>query len=90
MNFQKKPSQQVLDVLEKKGISHLREYLEYYAFPQTFGSTSGPHGGIGGMSMSVFTVEAWVHTGDYVGESFTIYECAGLIKFVKGEYKAHW
>ena len=33
--------------------------LEYYAWPQTFGSTSGPFRGIGGQAMSTFTIEAW-------------------------------
>lgn len=35
-------------------------YLEYYAWPQVFGSTAGPFGGIGGQAMTTFTVEAWV------------------------------
>lgn len=30
---------------------------EYYAYPQTFGSTAGAHGGIGGAAMSTFTTE---------------------------------
>lgn len=33
--------------------------LEYYAWPQVFGSTAGPFGGIGGQAMTTFTVEAW-------------------------------
>lgn len=33
--------------------------LTYYAWPQLFGSTAGPFGGIGGQAMSTFTIEAW-------------------------------
>lgn len=37
------------------------EYLEYYAWPHMFSSTAGPFGGIGGQSMSTFTLEAWAY-----------------------------
>tara|TARA_B100000809_G_C15139378_1_gene532325 strand:- start:2484 stop:2756 length:273 start_codon:yes stop_codon:yes gene_type:complete len=33
--------------------------LNYSSWTETFGSTSGPFGGIGGKAMSVFTIEAW-------------------------------
>lgn len=33
--------------------------LQYFAWPQTFGSTAGPFGGIGGQAVSTFTIEAW-------------------------------
>lgn len=36
------------------------EELEYWAYPQSFGSTSGPFGGIGGQAFTTFTTEAWV------------------------------
>lgn len=35
------------------------QYLEYFAWPQQFGSTTGPFGGIGGQAISTFTLEAW-------------------------------
>lgn len=34
--------------------------LDYWAWPQVFGSTAGPFGGIGGQAMTTFTIEAWV------------------------------
>ena len=33
--------------------------LVYYAWPEIFGSTAGPFGGIGGQAMTSFTIEAW-------------------------------
>lgn len=35
------------------------DYLDYWAWPQVFGSTVGPFGGIGGQAMTTFTIEAW-------------------------------
>lgn len=32
------------------------KYIEWYSWPETFGSTSGPHGGIGGQTMTSFQV----------------------------------
>lgn len=40
--------------------------VDYYAWPQTFGSTSGPFGGIGGQTISCFTIEAYAFAGDAV------------------------
>lgn len=37
--------------------------LDYYAWPQTYGSTAGPFGGIGGQAMSTFTLEAFENMG---------------------------
>ena len=34
--------------------------FQHYTFPKTFGSTSGPFGGIGGSAMTTFTMEAFV------------------------------
>lgn len=36
------------------------ENPEYWAWPETFGSTTGPFRGIGGSAMTTFTMEAWV------------------------------
>ena len=49
--------------------------LEYYAWPEVFGTTSGPFYGIGGASMSTFTIEAWVN--ESTGEC--IYFCLGKV-----------
>lgn len=90
MNFQQKPTESILNVLKKKELLHLSDSLEYYAFPQLFGSTTGPSGGIGGQSMSTFTVHAWVYSGFYEVPPFTIYECNGVVKVREGEYKGSW
>lgn len=37
-------------------------YLQYYAWPQVFGSTAGPFGGVGGAAITSFIIEAW-HDG---------------------------
>jgi hypothetical protein len=36
-----------------------QDELNYSSWTETFGSTSGPFGGIGGQAISVFTIEAW-------------------------------
>jgi len=36
--------------------------LEYWAWPQVYGSTTGPFGGLGGQALTTFTIEAW-HNG---------------------------
>ena len=33
--------------------------IMYYAWPQTFSSTTGPFGGFGGQAISTFTIEAY-------------------------------
>lgn len=33
--------------------------ISYYSWPQTFGSTAGPFGGIGGQMISIFQIEAY-------------------------------
>lgn len=42
------------------------EMLLYYAWPQTFSSTTGPFGGIGGQAFSIFTIEAYSDGRDAV------------------------
>lgn len=39
------------------------DYLDYWAWPQVFGSTAGPFGGVGGQAMTTFTIEAWEQDG---------------------------
>ena len=34
------------------------EYIMYYAWPETFASTAGPFGGIGGQAITTMTMEA--------------------------------
>ncbi len=75
MNYQKLPPQDVIDIFKAANVEYF--YFDYYAYPQTFGSTSGPRGVIGGCAMSKFTVEAWVCNG--CGP--TVYQCAGMFYF---------
>jgi len=46
--------------------SYIESQLSYYAWPQVFGSTAGPFGGIGGQAISTFTIEAW----EFMGHAF--------------------
>jgi hypothetical protein len=84
MDFQKEPPEKVLDILKKEKVEYLG--LDYFAFPETFGSTAGPRKGIGGSAMSTFTVEAYVCDG--IGP--TVYVCTSEYKFTKGRYQASW
>ncbi len=53
------------------------EQPHYYAWPESFGSTSGPFRGIGGQAITTFTIEAWA------GETEALYVCNGkLVKRV--------
>jgi len=36
--------------------------LIYISWPELFGSTTGPFGGIGGQAMTWFRMEAWINT----------------------------
>ena len=83
MNYQKEMPKEVIDIFKREGIDCYN--FDYYAFPEIFSSTSGPHGGIGGAAMSKFTVEAYVHE-----DVATVYVCSGKFKFKKGKYIARW
>ena len=50
------------------------EDLEYYSFPQSFGSTAGPFGGIGGQAITSFQIEVFTH--QYGGYGAVIF-CGG-------------
>lgn len=47
--------------------------LTYYSFPKTYGSTSGPFGGIGGAAVTTFQIEA------YSDGITTVYFCGNKI-----------
>jgi hypothetical protein len=64
------PSVSWATVLETLGEN---ERPVYYAWPEQFGSTTGPFKGIGGAAMSTFTVEAWV------GSEKTVLCCNGKV-----------
>ena len=59
MNYQHKAPASVIKIFEDYGESTTE--IDYYAWPQTFGSTCGPRKGIGGQAMTSFTVEAYVN-----------------------------
>ena len=54
----KEPAMTLLGAKYPDATNHSDE-LEYWAWPQVFGSTTGPFGGIGGQAMTTFTIEAW-------------------------------
>lgn len=67
MNLQHVSKEQALQFIKSKfgeetvkGWWITEDTLEYWAYPQVFGSTAGPFGGIGGQAMTTFTIEAWV------------------------------
>ena len=78
MDRQIQPSQEIIDLFTKHGVAH--PFLEYYAWPQVFGSTKGPRPGLAGQAMTTFTVIAWV---DQTGA--VIYECNDMYYFSTGE-----
>lgn len=84
MNYQKEAPEEVIDMFRHHGIEPFN--LDYHAFPETFGSTAGARGGIGGAAMTTFTVEAYVCSH----ENATVYVCDGVQKFARGKYKANW
>ena len=89
MNYQNKPPREVIDILKKNNIQYYD--LSYYAWPEIFGSTAGPCGGIGGQAMSCFTIEAWVCDGD----SPTVFTCCGMYYLDKDRFQPlksvkHW
>lgn len=67
------------------------EMLSYYAWPQTYGSTSGPFPGFGGQAMSTFTIEAYSDGRDAIlfckGKPFKRIQRFDPCKAVRGEYR---
>ena len=88
MNSQKQPPERVKELLKELGIKYI--HLSYYAYPETFGSTAGPYGGIGGQAMTTFTIEAW--ESDMDGK--TLYTCGNMFhvedRFEYGKYIRSW
>jgi len=81
MQYQYDAPPEVLAILDKRDVGYFN--VNYYAWPQMFGSTAGPCHGIGGQSMSTFTVQAWVC--DDAGP--TVYTCAGMYYFEDEPFK---
>lgn len=64
---------------------HFNEsYLDYWAYPQIFGSTAGPFnapGRVSGQAMTTFTIEAWAY------ENYAVLFCQGAILKTTDEWK---
>lgn len=57
MNYQKQSDNRELAAKE---LGVPESYIDYYAWPETFASTAGPFGGVGGQAITSFTIEAYV------------------------------
>jgi hypothetical protein len=81
MNYQHPTPLAVLAVFDR----HHEPYthLNYYAWPQLFGTTAGPRRGIAGQAMTTFTVEAYVN----IASGSTVYTCAGMYNFIRGKFQ---
>lgn len=62
--------------------------LEWYSWPESFGSTSGPRGGIGGCMITRFQVYAFeIYTEE---EYLTLKWCGGVWKKWDREFMGRW
>lgn len=62
----------------------LPEEVEWYSWPQVFGTTAGPNGGAGGNMMTTFQVFAFDAPGDKSRY------CAGQWRKWNGEFQQKW
>lgn len=60
--------------------------LEMFSWPESFGNTSGPHGGIGGTAITQFQVYAFRCGSSKAGIKY----CSGVRKAWNGEFMEHW
>jgi len=60
--------------------------IEYFSWPQTFGSTAGPGGGIGGSVMTDFQIFAFRIKGQLKG----IQTCANYWRPWSGQLEEYW
>lgn len=64
--------------------------LEVYTWPETFGSTAGPHGGIGGQAISTFQVWGFYNSAwDKQSWGGVLY-CSGVWKGWRNPSKRDW
>lgn len=79
MNYQKNDEsiEQFKKMASEKFGCH-PDLLDYYAWPQNFGSTTGPFSGIGGQAISTFTIEALAS-----GRKALLFSSGRLIRFTK-------
>jgi len=71
------------DVAKREGC--YPDDVQWYSWPQAFGSTSGPRGGIGGQMVTSFQVYAF---DPLVGRKQKF--CAGVWKEWNGEFQGNW
>jgi hypothetical protein len=71
-------------------LNRYEEELSYYAWPQIFSSTSGPFDGIGGQSISTFTIECWTDGKQAIlycnDKEFLYIKKFNIIKAISGNY----
>lgn len=84
MNYQKKIPVE-LEQLYKQKFGYAPWDYSYYAFPYVFGSTAGPHGGMGGQAMSTFTIECYY----FEEKDYTLVFCDGEYDLIEGTIKPH-
>ena len=48
------------------------QFISWYSWPETFGSTAGPRGGIGGQAMTTFQVHG------FIGQEKALMWCCGV------------
>ncbi len=75
-----------IEVLLNKAAIHLKTQahnLQWWSWPEVFGSTSGPHGGVGGQSMTTFQV-----VGFQADDGQGIAWCSGVWK--KWDEQQRW
>ena len=73
-----KAQEKILSLFEANGIQASANELDYYAWPETFGSTAGPNEGWGGCAMSTFTVHAFSYN-----DETAVLLCSKQFKFVE-------
>lgn len=68
---------EILERMDPEGGKRYTEDLQLYAWPQTFASTAGPRGGIGGQMMTTYTVYVFVDVYYHA-----VATCCGVWKFI--------
>lgn len=79
--------QDAIGYLCEKAAEYMRcdvDEISWYSWPQVFGSTAGPRGGIGGRAMTTFQVYAFESC------SQRCKYCAGVWKKWSGEFSENW
>ena len=76
--FPKEIQDKILNTFKSNGVQIIESEIDYYAWPQLFGSTAGPNGGWGGSAMTTFTVHAFVYN-----DEVAVLVCSRQIRFVE-------